>query len=449
MFESYYDSFKFLESLSNFPQPDYMISKGCDFYLKRTEELIKKLKINLDNFKIIHITGTSGKGSVVSMVHQILFESGERVGSFCSPHPTTAIERIKVDDKFISPSDFTRILNEIKPAMEEIYMEGKWGCPSFFEVFFALSLVYFKEQKCNYIVLEVGCGGEFDATNIIKNPTITAITNIGFDHMKLLGNTLRKITITKSKIIKNNSVFITTEVNYKLLKIFEKECEEKKSIFKAIDCSEYSRIKRNQLLATKICNYLKIKEKYIEKGIKNNFLSCRFETIQNNPRVILDGAHNPDKIRLTVDNLKSLEFNNLFLVITLNKGKETKKIIKILSSFINEIKTKDPEKSVNVFITRHLVEGRVCEDFKLMLNLFKKSNNNKFFIDPHKALDESLKKAKNNDLVLITGSFYLAGELRKRWIKEEKILKKRKQEKKWKNNKISTKSKIINLKHKI
>ncbi|MFH1956238.1 MAG: Mur ligase family protein, partial [Patescibacteria group bacterium] len=213
-----------------------MKSKGSVFYLKRTEQLIKKLKINLNQFKFIHIAGTSGKGTVTAMVHQILHQAGYKIGSFYSPHPTTSIERIRVGVDYISPSDFVKILDKIKPVLEEMYSENRRGAkfwntrfsgscvptimPSYFEIFFALALLYFKRKKCEYVILETGCGGEFDATNIIKKPLITAITNIGFDHTQLLGNTLQKIAKTKAGIIKPGSIFLTTEKIKAILKIF-------------------------------------------------------------------------------------------------------------------------------------------------------------------------------------------------------------------------------------
>ena len=203
MFDNYYKAVKYLESLSNLSGPDYMQARfRNEFYLLRTKELIKELKIDLNQFKFVHVAGTSGKGSVTAMVHSILNQAGEQIGSFYSPHPTTSIERIRVNDKYISADDFAGLVEKIKRVINKMYVEGKYGKPGYFEIFFGLALLYFQKKKCSYVVLETGCGGEFDATNIIKKPLVTAITNIGYDHTQLLGKTLEKIAKTKAGIIK-------------------------------------------------------------------------------------------------------------------------------------------------------------------------------------------------------------------------------------------------------
>lgn len=403
-FNNYFQAVKFLESIPNIPKPELMRSKGSSFYLHRTRELIKNLNIDLKQFKYIHIAGTSGKGSTTAMVHQILYAAGKKVGSFYSPHPTTSIERIKVGSKYISPHNFAKLINKIKPALNKMYTDSKYGIPSYFEIFFALALLYFRQKKCEYIILETGCGGEFDATNIIKKPLITAITNIGFDHTHLLGNTLKKIATTKSKIIKPKSIFITTEQRPHLLKIFENECKHKHAAYRICAGS-------NAILASAICQHLNIKKEYINTSLKSFSLPCRFEIIQANPTIILDGAHNSDKMKSTVDNLKKLKYNKLHLIFTLNENKNVKKIISIIAPHANY-----------AYITRHLTISRPCADLKFMYNLFS-SANSKIFIDPWQALVSALKSASKNDLILITGSFYLAGELRKNWIPEKQILK--------------------------
>ena len=400
-FKKYYQAVKYLESLSNVSRLEYMKGKRRDFYLKRTLELINKLNIELNNFKYIHIAGTSGKGSTVAIVHEILNQTGKKVGSFYSPHPTTSIERIKVGEKYISANNFALLMEKIKPAVNKMYLSGKYGIPSYFEVFFVLALLYFSKKECEYVILETGCGGKFDATNIIKKPLITAITNIGYDHTQILGKSLEKIAATKAGIIKPKSIFITTEQKPKILKIFKNICQDKKTKFIALKG-------KNEKLAYIIAKQLKIKN----INIKKTGLSCRFEIIQNNPTVILDGAHNYDKLKLTFQNLKKMKYNRLFLIFTLNENKQIKRIIKMLNNYL-------PDKS-NIYITRHLVADRTCAELKMMYNLFPR--NKQIFIDPWTALNKALGKAQPDDLILITGSFYLTGLLRTKWITEEKIL---------------------------
>ncbi|OIO17832.1 hypothetical protein COT27_03125 [Candidatus Kuenenbacteria bacterium CG08_land_8_20_14_0_20_37_23] len=417
-FEKYQQSVRFLESLSNLPILDYMRSqRRSSFYLKRTATLVRKLNINLTQFKFIHIAGTSGKGSTVSMVHQSLLAAGKKVGSFYSPHPTTSVERIKVGKKYIQYNAFAKLLDKIKPIMDQVALDDRLGgAPSYFEIFFAIALLYFEEKKCEYVILEVGCGGAFDATNIIPRPLVTAITNIGLDHTEILGATLAAIAKTKSGIIKSGSVFMTTEKRLAITSIFKKICSQRQAVFVSLPIKTTDTHAANSLLAAEISRYLGIDKKHIKIGIKNSPLPCRFEIMQKNPTVVLDGAHNSDKMKSTVGKLKKLNFGRLFLIITLNKNKDARKIITYLN--------KQLPRQTNVYITRHLIAERTCQNTKLMYNLFKNSKNIKkrIYIDPWQALNSAIKEATKDDLILVTGSFFLAGELRKKWITEKKIL---------------------------
>lgn len=462
MHKNYHQTIKYLESLKNISHKDYMQNRHQDgkFFLLRMQEFINKLNINLKQFKFIHIGGTSGKGTTTAMVHNILCQDNKKVGSYYSPHPTTTIERIKMGKKFISPNNFVKIFNKLRPVIKDMENNSKYGAPSYFEILLAIALKYFENKQCDYVILEVGCGGEFDATNIIPTPKICAITNIGLDHTHLLGKTLIKIATTKAGIIKNNSKFITTEKRPHILKIFKKICQQKKAKFIPLNSNPSNVIENNILLATKITEKLGVKKEIIKRGIKQTSLSCRFEIIQKNPLVILDGAHNLDKIKSTFNNLKNINFDKLYLIFTLNDNKDIKKIIKYIAHEVyperqRQEEPKDPvvnqtniktnqilkshyKNNTEIILTKHLVDERECADLKMMQKLFQTTfgqiNNNeaplkrvrnfniKIINDPHQALNQILKKARQNDLILITGSFYLAGELRKKWISEEKIL---------------------------
>ncbi|OGG87497.1 hypothetical protein A3B87_02270 [Candidatus Kuenenbacteria bacterium RIFCSPHIGHO2_02_FULL_39_13] len=413
MFQRYYQTVKYLESLTNITKPEYMQEKGRDFYLRRTEELIKELKINLNQFKLIHITGTAGKGSVTALVHSILNEAGKKVGSFYSPHPTTSIERIKVADKYIAPDIFSDLMEKIKPLINKLSGQSKFGPASYFEIFFALALLYFQKKKCEYLVLEVGCGGEFDATNIIPAPKLAAITNIGYDHTHILGSSLAKIARAKAGIIKKGSVFVTTEKRPKILEIFHKICKNRGCAYRPVANITDEVWENNRQLAREIAGILGIEKNIIERGIAKTKLSCRFELMQRKPMVVLDGAHNYDKLKATFASLKKLKFNKLFLIFTLNKNKDVRKILKMVNNNL------PPE--CEIYLTRHLAAERACADLKMMYNLFL--SEKQIFIDPWEALNKALKKAGRDDLILVSGSFYLAGELRKKWVSEEKILK--------------------------
>ena len=418
-FEKYHKAVNFLEGIPNLPlKGDYMVDKNhADIYIKRMRYFLNLIGNPDKGMKFIHIAGTGGKGTVTNMVHEILFVSGKKVGLFTSPHVMTSIEKIKVDDKYISPDEFSNIVDYLKPFIDKAYMKGPYGMPSYFEIFLAIALIYFKRRKCEWIVLEVGLGGRYDATNVIEKPIITAITNIDFDHTELLGKTLEKIAFDKAGIIKHGSIFFTTEQRQSLLKIFNEICNEKRVSMHRLPNQDNYR-EYNKRLATAITEQLGISSEYITKGIRNSRLMCRFEVVHNKPIVILDGAHNRSKMKATIDSLNRIKYKKLFLIIGIADNKDH---ISVLKQII--------PKADYIFFTRFQYKLRKCahpdELYTKSKKYMKKGAKVKIFLDAERALLQACKKAEQNDLILATGSFYMAGELRRCWFSEEKILENR------------------------
>lgn len=427
MFKDYYKTIQFLESLNNIPQKTNLKAKDS---LDRFKYLLKTLGNPQNSLKFIHVGGTSGKGSVVSMIQSILTESGIKAGAYISPHPTTTIERIKVGKKYISPKDFSKLVNSIIPKILKTYLNNSWGRPSYIEIILATAFLYFKKTGCKYVVLEVGCGGRDDITNIIRNTKFSIVTNVDYDHTEILGKTLIQIARHKAGIIKPNSVFFTTETRPKILKLFKNYCKKNKAKFNSINQNIISKNpiinqlpslskhqKKNAILAISVAKKLNINDSKIIKGILNSHLPCRFEKMQEKPLVIIDGAHNPSKIKSLVNGLKNLTYKKLFLIIGITQSKDATKMLKYIIPLTN-----------NVYLTRYQVSQKKCADFKKLSKIINniKSNNNintDIFLNPFDALDTALNNASQNDLIVITGSFFLAGELRKKWVSEEKILK--------------------------
>jgi dihydrofolate synthase / folylpolyglutamate synthase len=419
-FEKYYQAVSFLEGLNNLPlQGDYMIDKHhADVYLKRMRYFLELLGNPDKKMKFIHIAGTSGKGTVTNTIHEILHATGKKVGSFTSPFVTTSIEKIKVKDKYIAPDEFAAIVDCLKPFMDKAYLEGPYGRLSYFEIFLAMALIYFQRQKCEWVVLEVGLGGRYDATNVIERPVVTAITNIDYDHTELLGKTLKKIAYDKAGIIKQGSAVFTTEQRPTLLKIFNEICKEKHVSLNTLP-RQNNYQEHNKELAVAITQYIGISDKYITQGIKGARLACRFETIQDKPIVVLDGAHNRSKIKTTIDNLKRLKFRKLYLIIGIADNKDP---ISILEQIIPE--------ADHVFFTRFQNKDRQCAHPKELLvkskRCLKTGAKSEIYLDAESALSCALRLANHTDLILVVGSFFLAGELRKRWYSEEMVLQRRK-----------------------
>lgn len=424
LFVDYHKAIDYLEGFINLPiQGDYMIDKHhADVYIKRVAYFLSLLANPQDGFKFIHVAGTSGKGTVTNKLHDVLVLDGKKVGSFTSPFTTTSIEKIKIGDKLIDPKMFVEIVEYLKPYIDQAYLEGPYGRPSYFEIFLAIALIAFKKSGCEWVVLEVGLGGRFDATNIIKNPVITAITLIDYDHTELLGKTLEKIALDKAGIIKNGSIFFTTEKREKILNIFKKICAEQGASFHPIKTSGDHR-EKNNLLVRSIAREIGIKETSIEKGLNLSSLPCRFEIVQKNPFVVLDGAHNRSKITSTIENLKNLDFNKLTIIIGISNNKDHLSIIRQIVPLAHR-----------VFFTRFQNKMRTTAHPKKLFAIGKKyirkGSSAEIMLDPNMALNKALKISGENDAILITGSFFLTGELRTRWIPEDYILKHKKYSKK-------------------
>lgn len=430
-FAAYFAAVKYLEDLAKLPiSHDYLKrnAKNPKIFLERTEHLLKLLGDPHRGFKYIHFTGTAGKGSVTALLHNILYAAGRRVGSFYSPFCSTSIEKIKVNDLLISPRLFAQLVNKIKPVVEKM-KTGGFGRPSYFECFFGLALLYFKIRRCQWVVLEVGLGGAFDATNTIARSEISAITNIGLDHTHILGKTLTKIARDKAGIIKADSHFFTTETRRRLLEIFKDRCNQLKTRFHKIIPLQpspypspwkgegihksYLQTDQNIILAAAIARHLGIADKIITRGIAKTKLPCRFEIIQNNPLVILDGAHNPLKIKNVIHNLADLTYAKLYIIFACAANKDARRMIMTLERAGGEI----------VF-TQFYSDRQAYPAEKLSI-LAENFSRHKIDKNPNRALTKILKKMNKQDALLITGSFYLAGELRKHWISEVKILKSR------------------------
>lgn len=419
-FGRYYKAVDFLEGLSNLPlHGDYFIDTGHpEIYIERMRYFLSLIGNPDRGLHYIHIAGTSGKGTVTTMLHEIISASGKRVGSFTSPSVITSIEKIRVGDKYISPDEFADIVECLKPFIDQSYLEGPYGRPSYFEIVFAIAVVYFKKKKCDWVVLEAGLGGRYDATNVIERPLATVITNIDFDHTEILGKTLQKIAFDKAGIVKKGSAFFTTEQRPSLLKIFtDISIGKHVSMHKLPRQDSYQ--KYNEALSASIAQHMGLNNAVIARGIQNTRLPCRFETISMHPTVVLDGAHNRSKIKSTVDNLKKITFRKLYLLISIADNKNHASILQQIIPLAD-----------HVFFTRFQNVERKCAHPKELLkksrNFLKRGVRPKIFLDPEQALSEAIRFARADDLILVTGSFFLAGELREQWYPEEWILEHRK-----------------------
>jgi dihydrofolate synthase/folylpolyglutamate synthase len=416
---NYKQSLKYVYSLESF---------GIHLGLERIRFLLKKLGNPEKKMKIIHVAGTNGKGSVCAMLGSVLRQK-YRVGVYTSPNLVDIRERITVNGRMISKKDFSRIMSEIK----KIDAPTSFGHPTFFETLTALSLEYFYEKKVDFAVLETGLGGRLDATNIVK-PLISVITNVSMEHENILGKNIKKIASEKAGIIKKGVPVVTSAKNKKVLEVIKNVCRRKKC--KLVDVYRTVKIKKvSHSLDGQFFNLQTKKNKYpnlripllgkhqlvnaatalsgievlggfsemdVRKGFSKIKWPGRLEIISRNPLIVVDGAHNPDgmkKLKKAV--MEYFNYNKLILVLGILSDKDIKKIIKIISPLTDRIVITKPglERAADPEIIKNETE-------KYIRNIVVKEN-------VKNALDYAKSFAKKNDMILITGSLYTVGDVKK------------------------------------
>ena len=384
------------------------------------------------DMNIIHVGGTNGKGSTTRLCHTLLQEAGYTVGSTMSPATTTTIERILVNDHLISPAELhTLIEKSIKPALYTYVQRYKTTMPSFLQVMLAISLLYFKQKKCDWVVLEVGMGGLYDWTNVIERPKATIITNIGLDHMQFLGNTKKQIAFRKAGIIKQGAHVITGERSPKLKAYFKKVAGERGAHFHPLQTEAaktfahlpfFTSPGQQQNLAVVLTTLdtlgISLSEAKLKKVITHFHMSARQEVVHKNPTVMIDGAHNSDKLENLAKAVTKMKYRKLHLIFGIADNKKYAKGLKALSKL-----------SSYIYTTRAQSAIRLTRDVRTLAREAQKANPKAklgMYLDSSQALATALKNAHKDDLILVTGSFFLAGELRSQFISEKTILSKRK-----------------------
>ena len=379
-------------------------NNGSDAYnpgLSNINKFIKELSLSKNELKFIHVGGTNGKGSTCSFISSILKESNYKVGTFTSPHFFDFRERIRINDNKIQKSYITSFIKENKILIEDLGL-------SFFELSFGLCLSYFVENKVDYAIIEVGLGGRLDATNII-NPLVSVITNISFDHNEILGDSLEKIASEKAGIIKENSKLIVGERNKNTDQVFINKAKEMSSkiifvpdIYQDIVYSEIDYLNKNIHTSIETCKLLNLENlnnEIIRRGIKNitlnNSLFGRWSIVNNNPRVIFDSAHNEAGFISVSNELSKISYNKIYILLSFVKGKEIKNFIRHL-----------PKNSNFYFTTLKIERSMGIKEIKS--NLGEIIN---FDEDPQRAYSKIKTEASEDDLILVTGSNYIAKEI--------------------------------------
>lgn len=412
-------AYNYLNSLEHF---------GIKLGLERINKACSILNNPQMYYPSILITGTNGKGSTSAFVSSVLQSASYKVGLFTSPHLIDATERIQINREKIHPLRFASIINKIKKIDEKNDINL-----TYFEFMTCVSFQYFKEENIDVGVFEVGLGGKYDATNIL-NPLMSCLTYIDYDHTDYLGNTLIKITQEKAGIIKNNGCFIHSERRPYLKKLLKEICLKANS--KYIDAlkntkivfnfsypyfnvsftthyNSYPNIKipllgyhqiQNALLSIRISEELNnfnfnISESHIKEGIENTRWECRLEPIQENPLVLFDSAHNIDGVKSAFNYVNNIKRKNLICVFGVLKDKLWKKMVQIVD--LN---------SDDIIFTEPISERALpCYSYTA-LNL---KTPYEIIRDPIEAYKKALSKANSESIVLVLGSMYLVGHIKR------------------------------------
>lgn len=406
---------------------------GSVLGLENMKELLNRLSNPQDELKFIHIAGTNGKGSVLAYVSTVLTEAGYCVGRYISPTLFSYRERIQVNGEYIEKDSLARWVSKIRDAIETMVQEGKTH-PTVFEIETALSFLYFKEKKCDFVVLETGMGGLLDATNVVKTTVAEIMVSISLDHLGVLGNNLREIAQNKAGIIKPETVVITAEQEKEAMEVLTSVCQEKKCNLyiaekkdirnihygydgQTFDYKQYQKLEislagsyqiLNAALAVEALERIKmlgykISEEQLRRGLKKATWKGRFTILQKNPVFVIDGAHNRDAAKVLRQSI-DLYFadKKIFYIMGMFKDKEYEEVLRQTADRAEYIFTIETPNNVRALPAEELAQAA------------KKYNSNVEAADTiEEAVEKALAIADKEDVIIAFGSLSFLGQLTK------------------------------------
>ena len=407
--------------------------------LHNTLEICKFLDNPQDKIKTIHVAGTNGKGSTSHMLAAIFQAAGYKTGLYTSPHLYDFRERIRVNGEMCTQEFVINFTNKIKPVIEKIE-------PSFFEITVGMAFDYFAQEKCAVAIIETGLGGRLDSTNVIK-PILSIITNIGWDHMNLLGNTLELIASEKAGIIKENVPVVISERIQATTQVFEQKSiamhapiyfsedflrdthfENNWDVAKFSFSQPLFHLLKTPLFQEKFNIDCDLPGKYQAKNLKGVLVAAqlladmgwklnainistaltqikkttglmgRWECLQSSPHLVLDVAHNEHGIKAMLDQLATMHYAHLHIVTGMVKDKDVEAVLQLLPTNANYYYTQSNIPRA-LAATELAVKGNA-----LGLKGF-------CYEDVNKAILAAKQNAFPTDLILVIGSVYLVAEV--------------------------------------
>lgn len=422
--------------------PTDEIRRRAQERLDRLRAFLKFIGNPQDQYRTIHVGGTSGKGSTSTLIASVLSEAGYRTGLHVSPYLQVATEKLVLDGRIASAQRYHELVFSLAEQAKVWESQGHER-PSYGEFWVALTYKYFAEEAVDIAVIEVGAGGRFDLTNVIQ-PEVAAITSVGYDHVVTLGPTLRDIAWHKAGILKAGAAGVTSVVDPEALEVIEAEAKALGvPLRRVVDGQTFSDVEtswrgtsfrdhsssrrftvslpgtfqaRNASLALETIRTLEdpnINDDVIQRGFERARFPGRMEVVQERPLVLLDGAHNPEKMSGLRDNLPLLGAEQrTILVIGVLETKSFEEMLDQIIKHVDVVIATNPQviakPAVDAKALASHVGDRVCASIVEP--------------EPLRAIDRALDLAGPDDVIIVTGSLYLVGNVRERWYPSDKIL---------------------------
>ena len=402
---------------------------GSVLGLERISALCERLGNPQDKLHFVHVAGTNGKGSTSTMISQTLIDAGYNTGLFTSPFVIDFRERIQLNGSMISPDDLAVCTGEVKNQVDLLEKEGI--VPTEFEILTAVAFLYYYKKKCDVVVLEVGMGGLYDATNVIKDTDVCVITSVSLDHTAILGETVEEIAVNKAGIIKDNCALALYPQLFKgaedvIVKTAEEHnCrisfadKEKLKVIK-IDENGSEFIYKNQNLKTSMigfhqvlnaitayeaCMILKergfsITTDNIKRGIYSARIAARVQIISRNPLIVIDGGHNADGVEALCSILKTtFKGYRISALLGMMKDKDVDTAVSLLAPLCERVYTS----AVNV------PRSMDAEELRQKASLY--CSETMAFKNSGDAFNALKNTVEDGGMLLVCGSLYLASEI--------------------------------------
>ncbi len=387
--------------------------------LERITELLKKLGNPQNELKFIHVAGTNGKGSVCTMLSEVYKASGLKTGLYTSPYIVDFRERIQINGEYIPKDDLARLTEKVRSTGVTV---------TEFEFITALAMLWFKEQNCDIVVLEVGLGGRFDATNVINNPLCSVIMKIDYDHTAVLGDTLEKIAMEKCGIIKNGCPTVSYPLQEKSvietikkyannlilpdassLKVLSSTISGNRFLYKNKEyetklIGEHQIYNAITVIETIASAGVAVSEQALKKGIKIATVPARLELINEKPLVFLDGAHNPNGADVISHFMKAFS-GEIIAIAGMMADKNCEEFLKQVLPYCQSL------------ITVTVKENPRSISAEELAKIAKKYCSNILVAQEYsQAIDLAYELSARKKPVFIFGSLYLAGAVREKLI---------------------------------